>query len=378
MERVENGLIEFTETGPAQSGEQYSVGERMSHYRVPGVGIAVIDDYEIDWAKGFGVRVAGGDDPVTADTLFNAGSISKMFSAAGALTLVEAGILDLDQDVNEVLVSWQIPENEFTSTEKVTLRRLMSHSGGIRDGFTNRSGSDIDSLPGYLVVEGETPAVTIQELLEGAPGVDVDSPTYVGAVPGSEYNYANADYAILELLLEDISGKPYFDFMSETVLDPLKLVSSTFEKPLPVDLRARSTWEHYIDGTPVEGERLHFPMGTLWITPSDLARFAIEIMQAYKGSSEGLLSQGSATEMLTTQIGVKDNPLANAYGFGFDLLTSGDELIAFHTGGTWGSTCILWLIPEMGQGAVVMTNSASGSLIRFEILISISEAYGWP
>jgi len=105
MKRVENGLIEFTETVQAQSGEQYSINERMSHYRIPGVGIAVIEDYEIDWAKGYGVRVAGGKDPVTTDTLFNAGSISKMFSAAGALKFVEAGILDLDQDVNEVLVS---------------------------------------------------------------------------------------------------------------------------------------------------------------------------------------------------------------------------------------------------------------------------------
>jgi len=254
----------------------------------------------------------------------------------------------------------------------------MSHSGGIRDGFTNRSGSDIDALPDYLSPAGEAPTVTIQELLEGAPGVDVDGPTYVGAIPGSEYNSANADYAILELLLEDLRGKRYSDFMSETVLNSLKPESSTFEKPLPADLRARSTWEHYVDGTPFEGERLHFPIGTLWITPSDLAGFAIEIMEAYSGRSEELLSQESATEMLTAQIEVKDYPLANAYGFGFDLQTRGEELIAFHTGGTWGSTCILWLIPDTGQGAVVMTNSASGSLARFEILYSISETYGWP
>jgi CubicO group peptidase (beta-lactamase class C family) len=378
VEQCENGLVKFTAVGPVPFGKKYSIAERMSHYQVPGVSIVVIDDYEIDWAKGYGVRVVGGDDPVTTDTLFNAGSISKMFIATGALKLVEAGILDLDQNINEKLVSWQVPENKFTVTEKVTLRQLLSHSGGIQDGFTNRSGTDIEALPNYLAPGGVAPTVTIQELLEGVPGVDVDGPTRVGAIPGSEYTYANADYAILELLLVDTTGKPFPEFMSETVLEPLSLESSTFEQPLPADLRASAVWEHFADGTPFEQERLHFPFGSLWISPSDLARFAIEMMLAYNGRSGELLSQELAEEMLSAQIDVEGNPLSDAYGFGFDLRTNKDELVAFHTGGTWGSTCILWLIPKTGQGAVVMTNSASGSLIRFEILYSIGEAYGWP
>jgi CubicO group peptidase (beta-lactamase class C family) len=378
IEGVENGLVKFTPVGPMPFGRKHSLTDRMAHYQVPGVSIVVIDDYKIDWAKGYGVRMAGGDEPVTTDMLFNAGSIVKMFSAAGAMKLVEAGILDLDQNVNDVLVSWQVPENEFTATEKVTLRRLLSHSAGIRDGFTNRSGSDIDALPDYLAPGGESPSVTIQEMLEGAPGVDLDGPTTVGSIPGSEYNYANADYAILELLLVDVTGKPYPEFMMETVLEPLDLESSTFEVPLPEDLRAKAAWEHFADGAPFEGERLHFPFGSLWTNPSDLARFAIEIMQAYNGRSEVLLSQGFAKEMLTAQIDIEGNMLEDAYGFGFDLQTNKDELVAFHTGGTWGSTCIVWIFPQTGQGAVVMTNSASGSMIRFEILYSISQVYGWP
>jgi CubicO group peptidase (beta-lactamase class C family) len=378
IEQVENGLVKFTMLGPAPYGKKYSIAERMSHYQVPGVGVVVIEDYKIQWVKGYGLHMADGTDPITTDTLFNTGSIVKMFSAAAALKLVEAGILDLDQNVNDSMVSWQVPENEFTITEKVTLRRLLSHSGGIRDGFTNRSGSDIDALPDYLAPGGEAPTVTIQELLEGASGVDVDGPTTVEAIPGSEYTYSNADYAILELLLEDVTGKTFPEFMSETVLETLNLESSTFEQPLPADLRARAVWEHFVDGTPFEVERLHFPFGSLWISPSDLARFSIEIMRAYDGGSERFLSQEMAKEMLTAQVDIKGHPLANAYGFGFDLQTDKDELVAFHTGGTWGSTCILWLLPQTGQGAVVMTNSANGSLIRFEILHSISEVYGWP
>jgi CubicO group peptidase (beta-lactamase class C family) len=378
VERVENGLEIMYTTGRPSQGKSLQLSERMAHYDVPGVSVAVIDDFEIDWIKSYGVSMAGGDDPVTAGSLFNAGSISKMFLAAGALTLVEAGILDRDQDVNQALVSWQVPENELTATEKVTLRRLLSHSGGIQDGFTNRSGSDIASLPDYLAPGGSAPTVTIQELLEGAPGVDVDGSTRVKAVPGSEYTYANADYAILELLLVDQSGKPFPEFMSETVLEPLKLEASTFEQPLPADLRARAVWEHYADGTPFERERLHFPFGSLWTSPSDLARFAIEIMLAYNGRSEALLSHELAKEMLTAQIDIEGHPLVNAYGFGFDLQTNKDELVAFHTGGTWGSSAIVLVYPETGQGAVVMTNSANGSNLRFEILFSIAAEYGWP
>lgn len=378
IKRVENGLELMYATGRPSKGKDMSLGDRMDHYNVSGVGIAVIDDFEIAWAKGYGLRKAGGNDPVTSKTLFNAGSISKMFSAAGALTLVEAGELDLDQDVNEVLDSWQVPENEFTAMEKVTLRRLLSHSGGIRDGFTNRSGSDVDALPDYLAPGGEAPTVTIQELLEGAPGVDVDGPTSVGAVPGREYTYSNADYAILELLLVDQTGNPFPEFMSETVLEPLNLKSSTFEQPLPPHLRVEAAWEHFVDGTPFEKERLHFPFGSLWTTPSDLARFVIEIMLAYNGRSQEFLTQELAAEMLKAQIDIMGVPVADAYGFGFDLQTSGSELVAFHTGATWGSSAIVLIYPVIGQGAVVMTNSAAGNNLLFEIIFSIAEEYQWP
>lgn len=378
IERVENGLEIMYANGRPSQGKGLNLFDRMHHYNVPGVGIAVIEDFEIDWAKGYGFHATGGDTPVTEDSLFNAGSITKMFSAAAALKLVEDGKLDLDQDVNEVLVSWQVPENEFTAKEKVTLRRLLSHSGGIQDGFTNRSGDDMDALPNYLAPGGEEPAVKIQELLEGTPGVDVDGPTNVVAIPGSEYAYANADYAILELLLVDQSGKLFPDFMSETILEPLALESSTFEKPLPPDLRAKAVWEHYADGTPFEQERLHFPFGNLWITPSDLASYVIQLMLAYNGRSEQLISQEMAEEMLSPQINIPRNPLMDAYGFGFDLQTKNEPLVAFHTGGTWGSTAIVLIYPETGQGAVVMTNSANGSNLRFEILFSIAAEYGWP
>ena len=94
----------------------------MEQHNVPGIGIAVINAFEIDWAKGYGVREAGTNEPVTTATLFQAASIGKPLTAAAALYFVEQGLIDLDYNVNEALISWQIPENEFTVKEKVTLR----------------------------------------------------------------------------------------------------------------------------------------------------------------------------------------------------------------------------------------------------------------
>jgi len=130
IKQVENGLVvvrvrDESALVPA-GGKTETLVERMRHYCVPGISIAVINDFEIEWAKGYGVLSASGKEPVTPDTIFEAGSTSKAVTATAALHFVEPGLLDLDADVNEKLISWKAPENEFTvehkvdSTEKTT------------------------------------------------------------------------------------------------------------------------------------------------------------------------------------------------------------------------------------------------------------------
>ena len=379
-QRSENGLIPLTAEGEIEEAEPKNLADRMEHYGVPGVSIAVINDFEIEWAKGYGTLVEGGAEPVSDDTLFHAGSVAKPVSAAAALALVERGLLDLDENVNEKLLSWQIPENESTDEEKVTLRRLLSHSAGLKDGFTDRSSGD--QVPGYMTSAGVSPTVTLQQLLDADSGVDVDGVTRVTAVPGTSYRYANADYAIVELLVVDVAQQPFPEFMKDTILAPLGMTSSTFEQPLPGNLRDRAAIEHDFMGQPLEGERLHIPLlaaGGLWTTPSDLANFAIEIMHSYNGGSGKILSPDMVNEMLTPQIDTPLDPLGDDYGLGFQLAEEGQALVILHTGGTFGSTCVLWVYPETGQGAVIMTNSASGQgMIRFEILLSLAAEYEWP
>jgi CubicO group peptidase (beta-lactamase class C family) len=381
IRRVENGLIPLTAEGDFDWGNRGTLDERMRHYGVPAVSIAVINNNQLEWSKGYGVLEAGGDERVTLESLFNAGSIAKPLSAAVALALVEQGLLSLDQDVNDMLVSWQLPGNKFTADEKVTLRRLLSHSAGITDGFPMRSSSDPE-FDWWMASEGETPTVTIQQLLEAQPVTDGGTPTRVVRLPGAAYQYSNFGYGVVQLLITDVTQQPFSELMQEILLRPLGMRSSTFEQPLSETLRDRATTEHYVSGQPFAGKRHHYPIqaaGGLWSTPSDLAKFAIEIMRARAGESDLVLSQEMASEMLTAQIAVHDSAISDSYGLGFDLAGEGQELLFTHTGGTWGSTCIIWMYPETGQGAVIMTNSASGDgAIRFEILLSIASEYGWP
>ena len=151
---VENGLI-TTPTYLLNTPKPVAtLTERMAHYHVPGVSIAVINENQIEWARGYGVANATNATPVTVDTRFYAASISKPITAMAALALVAAGQLDLDEDVNRKLLSWQVPENDFTAVEKVTVRRLLSHSAGMTAGF----------YQGYSVDEAMP---TLPQLLRG-------------------------------------------------------------------------------------------------------------------------------------------------------------------------------------------------------------------
>ena len=132
IQRIEAGLPPaIVIANPGR--EQFPIEERMRFYKTPGVSVAVINRGVIEWARGYGVREAGTTNPVTTATPFQAASISKAVAAMVALRLVESGRLNLDEDVNRKLVSWKVPDNEFTREKKVTLRGLLSHSSGLTD-----------------------------------------------------------------------------------------------------------------------------------------------------------------------------------------------------------------------------------------------------
>src|SRR5579863_9610749 len=290
IERIAN-VIEPVEAGKGEAPVPLDIEKLMKLYDVPGFSVAVIEDYKIAWAKSYGVTEPGGKNPVMPKTLFQAGSISKPVAAAGMLALVQQGKLSLDEDVNVKLKTWKVPENEFTATQKVTLRRLMSHSAGLT----------VHGFPGYAVGE---PLPTLVEIFNGekpanTPAIRVDF------VPGTKLRYSGGGVTIEQQLVMDVTGQPFPAFMRETVLDKANMTDSTYQQPIPADRAPFTATGTRMDGTPVAGRWHIYPemaAAGLWTTPTDLAKFAIEIALSKQGKANHILSEKMTRQMLTPQI----------------------------------------------------------------------------
>jgi CubicO group peptidase (beta-lactamase class C family) len=332
---------------------------QIQRRRIPGLSLAIIQDGKIVKARGYGVTEKNGETPVTASTLFQAGSISKPVSAMGALHLVERGKLALDEDVNEKLAAWKVPENEFTREQKVTLRGLLSHTAGLT----------VHGFPGY---DAEGPVPTLVQVLDGA-GPANTRPIRVDILPGSQWRYSGGGYTVMQQMAIDVTGEPFPRLMQEIVLGPLGMNDSTFEQPLPGEQAKRTATGHYSDRSLVAGKWHIYPemaAAGLWTTPSDLARFAVGVQGALAGRSEQTLSQGMARQMLTEQ--------KNHYGLGFALEGSGPTLRFAHGGRDEGFDALLVAYAETGQGASIMINANDNSRMISRILEVIARAYHWP
>jgi CubicO group peptidase (beta-lactamase class C family) len=355
--RIEAGLIREYGDPPRK---RMGLAERMRHHRVPGASIAVVDDLEIAWAKGYGVLESGSAEPVTTGTLFQAASIGKVVVAVAALHQVERGTLDLDEDVNRRLTSWKVPGNEFTAKAPVTLRRLLSHTAGVT----------VHGFRGYAPGEARP---DLRQVLDGAPPAN-SPPIRVDTVPGTRFRYSGGGYQIVQQLLEDVTGRSFPVLLRETVLEPWGMTATTFESPLPERLRPIAARGYRADGRPVPGGWHTYPEmgagGSIWSTPSDLARFLVGTMRARRGECDAVLGRGMATEMLTAQTGGR--------GLGPFLGDDGGDRVYFmHDGGNEGYRCVAVAYPERGQGVVIMTSGDGGKALWQEILNAVSVEYGW-
>jgi CubicO group peptidase (beta-lactamase class C family) len=358
IERVENGLLP-----PAiLKGEPpvlMRLGERMRFYKTPAVSIALINDGRIEWARGYGVLEAGGKEPVTSATLFQAASISKSLTAMLALRLVEQGKLDLDGDVNQRLVSWKIPESEFTKEQKVTVRRLLAHTAGV-------------TVPGFLGYPVDEALPTVRQILEGEKPAN-SAPVRVDMTPGLKFRYAGGGYLILQQLMMDVTKMSFPELMQKTVLQKLEMKDSTFQQPLPTELVSRAAAGHLPNGEEIKGRWFVVPevaADGLSTTPTDLARFVIEVQKSRSGKSNKVLSTASINLMLTPQI--------ENIGLGFFIDGQGSSARFSFGGANVGYKCRVLGYMNSGQGVVVMTNSENGAELMNEIIRSVAAEYGWP
>jgi CubicO group peptidase (beta-lactamase class C family) len=335
------------------------LADEMAARHVPGVSIAVAESGRIVWARGFGLKQVGTSDAVTATTLFQAGSISKPVAATAMLRLVERGTLSLDSNVNQYLKSWKVPDNKFTAKEKVTLRRIVSHNAGLT----------VHGFPGYSTTDA---VPTLPQVLDGAKPANTD-PVRVDTFPGAIWRYAGGGTTVMQLLLTDVTGKPFPQLLQDEVLGPAKMTRSTYEQPLPAARQTEASAAHHGDGTMVPGRWHIYPemaAAGLWTTPSDLLTWAFAIADARAGRSTALLSQGMATQMLTMQ--------KAPTGLGPFLDGSGKGFSFGHNGADEGFLSLLVYFPETGQGAAVMVNGDGGGALLGQIRRAIAAEYHWP
>ncbi len=364
QDRTAAELAAAIEGAQAEAGSNglgaLTIDELLSRFNVPGVSVAVIRNFEIHWAKGYGIADVETGARVNTETMFQAASISKPVAAMGVLRAVQDGLFGLDDDINGILKSWKLDGGEFTRDRPVTPRTLTSHTSGLGDGF---------GFPGYAPSD---PVPTVIQILNG------EKPSNVGAIfmerpPMSLMEYSGGGVTLMQQALSDARGLPFEDVMRDTVLVPIGMSHSTYEQPLPSSRDGNAARAHSRDGKSM-GPKWHvYPeraAAGLWTTPGDLARFAIEVQLSAVGRSNRVLSRATVEEMLSP-VGVGD------YAVGFSITKIGQGWYFQHGGSNWGFRATLIAHKVKGYGLAIMTNADQGGAVAGEISRRIQKAYEW-
>lgn len=340
-------------------GNTASMEERMQHFHVPGVSVALINRGGLEWARAWGVADSATQAALTENHLLYSCSMTKFVAAMTAAALAQAGLVDLDRDV-AAMTRWKLPAAE----NRVTLRLLLSHQAGIVDGddcfLPLKPGQDYPDL--IQILEGTTPVNTKALAFENAPG--------------SAFAYSDNGYCLVQKVLEDATGQSLAALAGEYVFLPLDLKDSLLEQPLSPDGQRRASSGHEPDGNVTPGRYPVYPFlaaAGLWCTPRDLALMLVEVHSALRGKGI-VLSQASAEALVIPH----NRPYVGLGNFSHG---SGEGRHIYHLGWGKGFQCAFAAWPWLGQGAVIMTNSQLGmpqnQAITGEIARGLAREYAW-
>ena len=352
--------VETAQSPNRQGLDGYTLRQVMERFHVPGVSVAVIKDFEIHWAKGYGVADIESGAAVENNTLFQAASISKPVAAMAVMRAVQDGRFSLDDDINTILKSWKLPDGEFTRGHPVTPRALLSHTSGLGDGF---------GFPGY---HPSAPLPTVVEILNGSKPSNV-GPVLMERPPFTAYKYSGGGVTVMQLAMTDTFRQPYPDIVQRLVLGPIGMFDSAYEQPLSSERDRHAARAHSGAGRVMDTKWHVYPelaAAGLWTTSVDLAKFAIEIQKTALGRSSKVLTQTSVREMLAP-VGVGD------YAVGLGVTKLGQGWYFGHGGSNWGFQCDVMAHQRKGYGVAIMTNGDAGRPVIDEIRARVAAAYEW-
>jgi len=348
----------------------YTIEERMKKYKVKGISIAVIKDYKVDWARGYGWADEEEKRPVTTETLFQAASISKAFNAIAILQLVQDKKLDLYTDINTYLTSWKFPYDTTSHGIKITLAHLLSHTAGL-------------STFGYRGYNINAQLPTLQQVLDGLPPAITSTRIQGGSIitvpavrsefePGLQFQYSGGGTTISQVILTDVTQQAYDAWLFENVLKPLGMLNSTYDQFPDEQNRSFYSSGYYKDGSRVLNKyhiSSHQAGGGLWTNPTELCKYIIDMQLAYKGNPSKVLNE----EMVKLHLTPYNNGPTSMGSF----IEDHDGAKYFqHAAGNDGFCGQFYASLDDGYGAVILCNSEDGNLV-YEVLFAIAKAYNW-
>ena len=326
----------------------------MKLYGIPGCNIALVKDNEVVWTEGYGYADVSNRRALTVDTPMSVQSITKSVTAWGVMRLWEKGLIDVDAPVSQYLKSWQFPLTDYR-IEKITVRQLLSHTAGMPLGDFTNIYSPGEAMPSNRdVMSGE--AVLMRE-------------------PGTGFSYSNTGYNLLEILIEDVTGQSFSDYIRREVLLPLGMESAVFD----ID---KAVTPYPPTGYNLKGEPVPvylYPSkasGGLFATAHDIARFAASGMQ-----ENPVLSIESINRMYKPEsykIGIY-GLVFEAYGFGHYIEKLPNGMVSVSHGGQGnGIMTHMQAVPETGDAIVILTNSQRSWPFIAYVLSNWAQWRGFP
>lgn len=328
------------------------IPQLLQDFLVPGAAIGIIENGEIVLQKGYGFADVEKEVKVDTKTGFNIGSISKTIAAWGVMKLVDEGKIDLDAPAEKYLTRWHLPESEFDS-DKVTIRRLLSHTAGL-------------SLHGYPGWSPKDTLPTIEESLNGKN----NGPGRVEIImePGTKYKYSGGGYSILQLIIEEVTGQKFEDYMQAQILEPLGMNNSSYKIDDKIMAASASGYDKF-------GEAIDFELFTaqaaagFHTTIEDFTRFAYANLYRTKNNKKNNpILPGNILQQMMVAVPQAEGRYGYGLAYFVESIPGTSVILNGHRGANTGWHAIFLVNPETNDGFIMITNGGAGHQVYSHIL----------